>query len=115
MKTNQNLLGLIQELKKASHTEAPLWHRLASDLSGSTSRRRAVNLSRINHFSKENDIVVVPGKVLGGGNIGHKVTVAAFSFSQSAKDAISKSNGKVLTIKELLSQNPKGKGVRIIG
>ncbi len=113
--TNENLLGLVKELKKASHSEAAIWGRIADDLSAAVSRKRAVNLSRLNHFTKDNEVVVVPGKVLGGGDLDHKLTIAAFAFSRSAEEAIQKSKGKAITIKELFAQNPKGKGVRIIG
>ena len=45
----------------------------------------------------------------------HSVVVAAFSFSDSARQEIEKAKGKCITIKELIKQNPKGKDVRIIG
>ena len=55
--------------------------------------------------------MVVPGKVLGTGSIEPNITVAAWQFSQSAKDKL-KNN---LTIKELMKKNPKAKKVRILG
>lgn len=78
-------------------------------------RRVAVNLSRINRYTKENDEVIVPGKVLGSGVINHPVKVAAFTFSDKARSKIIKAKGKCLTIPELAEMNPKGSNVKIIG
>jgi large subunit ribosomal protein L18e len=58
--------------------------------------------------------VVVPGKVLGAGNLDHPVSVAAFSFSAEAKSKISKAKGKCLSISELIEDNPKGSNVKIM-
>ena len=55
----------------------------------------------------------MPGKVLGSGTLDHSVTVAAWNFSENAYKKISKI-GKVITIKKLLEENPKGSGVKII-
>jgi len=57
---------------------------------------------------------VVPGKVLGAGVLDHKVTVAAFAFSQSARERID-AVGKTLSIEELLKKNPKGTGIKLMG
>ena len=107
---------LIQELKKVSNTEkAGLWKRIAEDLERPTRNRRVVNLSRINRFTQPKETIIVPGKVLGSGNLDHELTIAAFSFSEGAKERITKSKGKIMTIPELMKQNPKGKDIRIIG
>jgi len=114
--TNQNLKSLIDGLKKQSYDqEAQIWKRVASDLERSARNRRVVNLSRLNRFTKEKETVVVPGKVLGTGKMGHSIVIAAFAFSQSAKEEIEKAKGKCMSIQELAKQNPKGKDVRIIG
>ncbi len=114
--TNQDLRSLIQTLKKESiDRNVKIWKRIASDLEKPTRIRRVVNLARINRFTKEGEIIVVPGKVLGAGMIGHKVDVAAYSFSGSARQQIEKLNGKCLSIWDLLKTNPKGEKVRIIG
>jgi large subunit ribosomal protein L18e len=114
--TNENLKGLVLNLKKNSHSrEAKIWKRVASDLEKPSRQRRVVNLSRLNRFTKENETVVVPGKVLGAGSISHSIVIAALAFSGNARQQIEKANGKCITIPELLKQNPKGKDVRIIG
>jgi large subunit ribosomal protein L18e len=107
---------LVQELKRTSHTEeSALWKRIAGDLEKSRKNKRVVNLSRINRYTQADETVIVPGKVLGAGSLDHKVHVAAFSFSRTAKETIVKQKGSALSIPELIKQNPKGKNVRIIG
>jgi large subunit ribosomal protein L18e len=114
--TNKYLKELISELKKLSIDEkVAIWKRVAVDLEKPTRQRRVVNLSTINRNTKEGEIIVIPGKVLGTGNVEHKLTVAAQSFSDSAKKLIENSSGKAITIKQLVKDNPKGKNVRIIG
>ena len=116
MKSNIQLIKLVEELKKQSSLEnVKVWKRIASDLEKPTRRRSAVNLYKINKYTKDEETVIVPGKVLSVGELDHKVNVAAFNFSSEAKNKITNANGKVLTIYELLKLNPKGKGVRILG
>ena len=114
--TNKYLQTLIRDLKSESHKQKNgIWKRVAKDLEKSTRARRVVNINRINRFTKENEMVVVPGKVLGTGSLSHSLTIAAFSFSESAKEQIEKANGKCLTIPELIKQNPAGKNIRLLG
>ncbi len=113
--TNPNLKELIQELKKlASQQNIKLWKRIALDLEKPTRQRRVVNISRINRYTKKDENVVIPGKVLGSGVLDHPVTVAAWKFSEQAKEKINKI-GKAIYIQDLMKQGIKDKGVRIIG
>lgn len=112
---NQEMVKLIDELEKKAHEhDAQLWKRLARDLGKPTRKRRIVNLYKINKYAKENETVVVPGKVLSVGELDHNVTVAAFSFSGSAMEKINKV-GKAISISELMKESPKGKKIRILG
>jgi large subunit ribosomal protein L18e len=114
--TNDNLKELLIELKRVSSTnDAPIWKKIASDLSQPTRQRKVVNLSKISRYTKEDETVVVPGKVLSCGNINHKIKVAAFSFSKEAKDKIKAVKGDTMSIQELIKSNPKGKGLKILG
>ncbi len=115
-KTNPVILDLITGLKKQSREkEVPLWRDIAVRLECPTRNYTEVNLSRINRHTKEKDLILVPGKVLGSGELNHKLTVAAVSFSGSAKNKITAAGGTCLTIEELMSKNPEGSRVRIIG
>ena len=107
---------LIGELKKRSNEQSVnLWKRVALDLEKSTRQRRIVNLSRINRHTKENDVIVVPGKVLGSGMLNHKLTISAYQFSEQAKDKIEKAGAKIVPLLELSKEKPDGKKLRIIG
>ncbi|MDD5182219.1 MAG: 50S ribosomal protein L18e [Candidatus Nanoarchaeia archaeon] len=110
--TNPNLKNLIISLKKA---QKDVWTRIASDLAKPRRQRRTVNLSRINRYCAAKEIALVPGKVLGDGELTKKLTVAALNFSDDAKLKIEKAGGKTITITELLKTNPDAKGVRILG
>ncbi len=116
IKTYPRLAKLIETLKELALKEnAPIWKRIAKELNKSTRQRRVVNLMKINKYVNENETAVVPGKVLSMGELTKKLTIAAFQFSEKAKEKIIKSGGKALTIEELIKQNPKGSNTRIIG
>lgn len=112
---NEQLMELLQLLKKAAiDNDAAIWKRVASDLEGPTRRRRVVNVYKLEKYAKDNEIVVVPGKVLGTGELSKKITVAAYTFSGQALDKIN-AKGKAMSIKELVEKNPKGSKIRIMG
>ncbi|MBU0535769.1 MAG: 50S ribosomal protein L18e [Nanoarchaeota archaeon] len=114
--TNVQLKGLIQLLKKqSSEQKVGIWKRVALDLESPSRNRRVVNVYRINKHTKDNETVVVPGKILGTGEIDHKVNVAAFDFSEGARMKIMQAKGTCMNIAEMLQKNPKGQKIRIIG
>ena len=113
--TNPELVALVHSLKKKSkENDAPIWFDVAKRLSSSRRSSVAVNLSRLNRHTKTKESVVVPGKVLGSGDLGHSVSVAAFAFSDRARLKISKAKGKSMSILDLVEANPKGSNVRIL-
>ena len=114
--TNQVVIHMANELKKASSkNKAPIWAKLAEYALKPSVARRDINLYKIGQLTKENDIVVFPGKVLGTGNVPHKITLCSFSISESAASKILDSGGKLITYSELIEQNPTGKGVKLLG
>lgn len=113
--TNKHLRSLIRELNKLGSVQnVKIWKNIAKDLSKSTRQRKVVNLFKINKLCKDNETIIVTGKVLGDGDLKRKLTVSAFNFSKSAKEKIEQSGGKALTINQLIKTNPKGSKVRII-
>ena len=113
---NTHTQGLLQELRKTSIKEdVRLWKRIASDLEKPTRQRRVVNLFVLDRHAKDGETVVVPGKVLAEGELTKKITVAAHLFSGEAKRKITAAGGKVITIDELMKDNPKAQKVRILG
>src|SRR3989338_2297242 len=114
--TNPILLRLIMELKKRSNEQdVNIWKRVAVDLEKPTRQRRVVNLSSISRYTKENEIIVIPGKVLGAGDLSHKLTISAFQFSDGAKEKLEKAGAKIVPLLERSRSNPSGKGIRIMG
>ena len=95
-------------------SKAPVYRRAYEILSRPRRKRVAVNVSKINRYTQPNDVVLVPGKVLGAGDIDHPVTVAAFAFSFTAKEKIEKAGGRAIHILQLLRENPRGRNVKII-
>jgi large subunit ribosomal protein L18e len=88
---------------------------LQQELEGPRSNRREINITRLAQITKADEVVVIPGKVLGTGSLGHKLTVCAFSLSEGAAKKIIESGGKVVTFDDLINVHPDGRGVRIVG
>ena len=113
---NQVVLHMVKDLKQASKkNEAPIWSKLADLALKSSSVKRVVNLTRINRITKENDVLFVPGKVLGTGNVSHKITLSSFSMSTTAANKIIQSGGNIMVYSDMIKKYPTGKGVRIFG
>lgn len=101
--------------KAAKKNKVPIWSDIEERISGPRSNRSEVNLSKLAQVTKDNEVIFVPGKVLGTGNLGHKITVCAFSISENAAKKIIGVGGKLMTIEDLIKKYPDGRGVRIIG
>lgn len=116
VKTNEALIDLIDQLKVQSrNTGAALWRDVALRLEKSRSNWSQPNLSRLSRHAADEKFVLIPGKLLGSGEVSGKQTVAAFSFSAQAREKIEAAGGKTMTIAELMDKNPKGTGVFILG
>ena len=113
--TNIVIRRTLRELRKAANqNNAPIWDYVAELLERPRRLRFAVNLSKINRYTKPGELVVVPGKVLGAGTLDHPVTVAALGFSEQALEKIRAAGGRAIHILQLIRENPRGSGARII-
>jgi len=91
---NQVVQKLAYDLKKASKSnDAPIWLKLSKLASRPSKVKRVLNLNKIEQLTKEGDVIVVPGKVLGTGNISHKITLCSFSISNVAATKIIEAGG----------------------
>jgi len=116
MFANTLVYNTIWTLRRAfKKNKAPIWRLLENELSGPRSNRREVNVGELANVTKNNEVVIVPGKVLGTGAIGHRLTVCTFSISEIAARKIIGSGGKIITLDDLVQNHPDGTGVRIIG
>ena len=113
--TNPELISLIRDLKKQSkESQSEIWQSIAERLTTSKRSRVAVNLSRLNRYTKKGETVIVPGKVLGAGKPDHPLTIAAFNFSTMAKNKIEAIKGNCISIRELMKKNPTGTNIKIM-
>jgi large subunit ribosomal protein L18e len=113
--SNDGLNRLIDLINKTGRDEqAPFWGDLGMRLSKSRKSRGNINLSRIERFTKADEVVAVPGKLLGAGSINHSVTVAALSFSNGAREKVKKAGGRCVSFEELLRENPRGSNIKIM-
>lgn len=110
--TNINLRKLICSLKKS---KSKLWKRIVEELEKPTRQRREVNLTKLNRYTNNNDIVIIPGKLLAEGELKKKITISVWNFSQKVTEKIKASGSKLISIQKLFEQNPEGKKVKIIG
>ncbi|MEN2999611.1 MAG: 50S ribosomal protein L18e [Acidilobaceae archaeon] len=113
--TSELVKELIVQLREIGRREqAPAWIAVAEELESPARRRAEVNLSRVNRYSEEGEMVVVPGAVLGTGRVEKRVTVAALRFTRTAKEKLAAAGCSAMTLKEALEKNPKAQRVRII-
>jgi large subunit ribosomal protein L18e len=108
-KTNPELVETILLAKKKAK-----WVEIAGLLSSPRANMINLNLDKLNEEAKEGDIIVVPGKILAQGELNKKIKVVALSFSEKAKEKISKSKGEISTILEEIKKNPEAKGIKFI-
>ncbi len=114
-KTNPKLIELIGTLKEKSYQEdVAIWKDVAKRLERSNRRKAEVNIAQINRHSSPDETVLIPGKILGSGELNHKVNVVALNFSKKAEEKIAAAGGECLNMSEILDKNPKGNKIRII-
>jgi len=114
-KTNPRTPVLIAALKdEARQNEVAIWRDVAKKLEKPGRNYAQVNLSKINRYAKDGETVLIAGKVLGSGLLEKAVTVAAYNFSATAMKKIAEVGGKCLTIEQIMEENPKGSGIRIL-
>ncbi|MCD6591158.1 MAG: 50S ribosomal protein L18e [Candidatus Aenigmarchaeota archaeon] len=113
---NPVLKNLIETLYKGSFKHnSPLWRAVAEKLNKPRRKAYEVNLLTLEKHANKNETIIVPGCVLGFGEITKKLNVAAVRFSRTAKEKIEKAGGSCLSIEELYEKNPKGHRIKIMG
>lgn len=101
--TNQVVIQMAKELQVASKkNKAPIWSKLAELALKPSRAKRVLNLGQIDRFVSDNDIVVVPGKVLGTGTVSHKITLCSFSISTTGAKKVTQSGGKIIDFAQLI-------------
>jgi large subunit ribosomal protein L18e len=81
---------------------------IASLIAVPSRRRVEVNLDRLNE-AKTTEIII-PGKVLGSGNISKKITIYALNFSEQAKEKLKKAGCTCILLLDAFKKNTRLKG-----
>jgi large subunit ribosomal protein L18e len=106
--TDENLRKIIVKLRKTKDRQMM---DIAKHLKKSRRRKRAVNISRLEKLSRKQATFIVPGKVLGIGEIRKSINVYAWTFSKTAKQKIQNAGGHALSLDDLLKDKPKARTV----
>ena len=114
-KTSSEVRETIMKLAQVSReSNSVFWRDIAERISGGRRRYASVDLGKIERLCAEGDTVVVPGTVLGGGEIEKKITISAIRASTSAIEKIGKSGSTFKKLSDLAIENPKGTNIKII-
>ncbi len=114
-KTNLELVKLVENLYTISAKEkSPVWRDVAMRLEKPIGNRAVINLARLDRYTKEGDVIVVPGKILGMGRMSKKITVSAYMLSSSAVAKLEKAGCKLYDLQSLARDNPKGSGIKLM-
>ena len=108
-KTKKELVETIIAGKKKNS-----WQIVAHKISSSRRTRVDLNLDEIDKQAKDGDLIIVPGKVLGTGEIKKKVRISALDYSESAKEKLKNSKTEFNFIMEEIKKNPEAKGIKIL-
>lgn len=103
---------LVESIIKAKKNEK--WLGIAGLLASPRREKISINLDEIDKESKEGDTILVPGKVLGNGNVSKKIRIVAFNFSGEAGKKLKEKKCEIVSIKEEMKVNPKMQGVKIL-
>jgi large subunit ribosomal protein L18e len=109
LKTNSELISLF---KKLNDQKDPLYRKLAIEITKSKRKKVQVNIDKINSLTKGDEVVIVPGKVLGQGELNHSLVIAALSFSESARKKLEKKSN-LMTIQEFMEKRKTLKGINL--
>ncbi|MBI4021662.1 MAG: 50S ribosomal protein L18e [Candidatus Aenigmarchaeota archaeon] len=104
---------LLVSLERAGRKHQ-VWKAVALQLNRPRRIRAEVAVAQLDQYAGSG-MLLVPGRVLGTGEVTKPITVAAVGFSGTARTKIEQAGGKALSIPDLVTQNPQGKGIRIIG
>ncbi len=94
----------LSEASKGSEKNAALVERIAELASKPRRQRVTVNLNKLDRYVKENENVIVPGKVLGVGRVSKGFNLAAVEFSGSAVEKLKGSKCKIVPVEEMVKK-----------
>ena len=113
--TNPLKKRLIIDLEKKSKKEKKaVWKYVAEILSKPRRNAVSVNLSKINRYAKDGDIIIVPGKILADGDLTKKVRLISEKISSKALDYLNKNKVEYSYLYDIIDKKIDTKNLRII-
>jgi large subunit ribosomal protein L18e len=108
----QDLKDWLNQLHGASKEDyyKGLWKRVLKLSEVPSRSRKTVNIYKINKYTKDGDSIIVPGKVLGEGQMDHKISITAMEYSSKAMLNLKSNKCTVRKLDEIL----KEKRLRVI-
>jgi large subunit ribosomal protein L18e len=97
---------LVETIKKAEKNNL----EIAKILSGPCKNMEEINLDELSKEVKENENIIIVGKVLGKGNLDKKCKIIALKFSEKAIEKLKNNKIEFSTIKQELNKNKKIQG-----
>ena len=98
-------------MKSGKLPKKEIWQKLSHEAGKPVRKRVEMNLSRLEALTKDGEIVLFPGKVLGAGAFSRKITIAARGYTKGTKEKIEKAGGKCVSFEEIAKAHPKGTNV----
>lgn len=108
---NLNTLLLLNALRKAKR---PVWSDVAKRLRKPRRVRAEVTLSRLDKVTTENQLVVVPGRIVSTGQVTHKMTVGYFAATKSALVRLKQAGVNALPLSQFLQKHGQEKSIKIV-
>ncbi len=108
MRKGTEIKSTIETIKMLrANKKAKLFVMLSKMIAVPRRKRKGVNLRKIDLYSKPNSVVVIPGKVLGDGELKHPVDIVALSATEEAAKKIKSAGAKMHDFKWLTERGPK--------
>ena len=115
--TRKSTRELIVKLEKiGKKNKSAIWLKVSEILSKPRRNRASINLWRLNKLAKKfpSKTFIMPGKVLGKGDVSEKIVIAALDFSSEAKKKIEAAKGKALLIADVATAKHEKNTLQLI-
>ena len=107
--TNVHLKLLIASLRKKSE----FWNQVSDKLSVPARKRVTVNLGSLNEYA-DGETVVIPGKLVAGGQLTKKLNIACWRFSEAVLSKLKTSGSKIISLHDLSVKELEGSNLRLV-
>ena len=102
MAEKESLQRFLDQLAKAGKGSGKVNAEIRRLAARPRRRRLAVNIGKISKCAKANDSIIVPGKVLGNGEIDKRISICAVEYSRQALQKLKKAGCSTVGLEEIL-------------